>query len=401
MKKLQKQAIERYAEICRRYGNSLAGSDEFVRVFLTVMEKKLSVLRSDTVTSVPGVLKIMSLWAEDYEFFKYFKTYPQILPILVSLYNREKINVSIIAIVHKIFSNLLGITETTSKQDELEIEEYLEEEEEEDEQVAADNVVEEEEQRMEVEEEEPSVKKTVIRTMKVVNKSEEEKREEFASFLSTHFPELLKNLYVYLEFNLAPSALIKRNKQKKIDSLSLDLIEFISRKVSSSISSFSLEDELAGKYLHYFSKFLDASNMKKLKDIASRAGDAEKELQAEQSTVPIRFQKKQGHNSKNAVNVFEKQQLFSKVLSISSNFLKLNSDNSPFYKYFISILPFANTEEFKKHSVACVTSLNLPFIDADLTSILNNMTVFDRSMKLTLNYDKFLDAVFKVAAVSS
>lgn len=81
--------------------------------------------------------------------------------------------------------------------------------------------------------------------------------------MATHFQELLKNLYIYLEFNLAPSSLVKRNKSKKIDSLCLSLIDFISGKIS------SIESELATNYLNYFSKFLDAAQVKKLKDVAS------------------------------------------------------------------------------------------------------------------------------------
>lgn len=86
--------------------------------------------------------------------------------------------------------------------------------------------------------------------------------------MSTHFAELLRNLYVYLEFNLAPSALVKRNKSKKIDSLSLTLIDHISGKIE------SIETSLAVNYLNYFSKFLDAASVKKLKDVASKSAEA-------------------------------------------------------------------------------------------------------------------------------
>jgi len=69
-------------------------------------------------------------------------------------------------------------------------------------------------------------------------------------------------MYSYLEFNLSPSALIKRSKQKRLDSLSLLLISFISSKVQ------VLDEKLSLLYINYFTRFLDAANVKKLKDVA-------------------------------------------------------------------------------------------------------------------------------------
>jgi hypothetical protein len=86
--------------------------------------------------------------------------------------------------------------------------------------------------------------------------------------MATHFTELLKSLYTYLEFNLAPSDLIKKNKTKKIDSLCLSLIDHISGRVT------SIESSLAVNFLNYFSKFLDAASVKKLKDVAAKTADA-------------------------------------------------------------------------------------------------------------------------------
>jgi len=75
VKRLQKQGIERYTEICRRYSTELPSSEEYAKMFLQIMNAKMVSLRQDTVTSVPGVLKIIAVWASDANFFYYFKIY--------------------------------------------------------------------------------------------------------------------------------------------------------------------------------------------------------------------------------------------------------------------------------------------------------------------------------------
>lgn len=54
-----------------------------------------------------------------------------------------------------------------------------------------------------------------------MSQEEKEEKTNLKAYMTEQYPEMLKNLYVYLECNLAPSQLIKRNKQKKIDSMCL------------------------------------------------------------------------------------------------------------------------------------------------------------------------------------
>ncbi|KAL4488796.1 hypothetical protein ABPG72_016449 [Tetrahymena utriculariae] len=389
VKKLQKQALERYSEICRRYRNQLSGTKDFVENFLQIMDNKIQMLRQDTVTSVPGVLKIMSIWSQDSQFYEYFLKYEYIVPILISLYNREKINVQIIQLVHNIFSQLLGIQSGIEKKHSPE-EDMEEEEEEEEENADVDDEQEiesEELDEMDVEEEEQfdeknnkqlKITKSILKTTKVVSVTDQNMKQKISEYMKQHYNSLLESMYSYLEYNLAPSQMIKRNKQKKIDSLSLEIIDHISANVQ------SIEENLSLKYLNYFIKFLDAANIKKLKDVAS---------------TPSTSNSEENGNKKGKTRLQElgdKFDIFYKVLSINNNFLRLNKDNTPFYKPFISILPFTQSEEFKKLAVKCVTSLKLPFHNDQIIEVLQNMSIYERSIKQTLNYDKFLDAVYKV-----
>lgn len=43
-----------------------------------------------------------------------------------------------------------------------------------------------------------------------------------------------------------------------------------------------------------------------------------------------------------------------------------------------------------------MAALKVPFIGEEMVDVLSSMSVFERSMKQTLSYDKFLDAVYKV-----
>ena len=138
------------------------------------MNDKITGLKKETVTSVPGVLKMINIWSEDSSFFVFFMKYDYIVDILISLYSREKINLKVIQILHKIFFNLLNIHENVNL-----IEDF----------------------------------------------------PEFPCFFEKYYQKILQNIYIYLEFNLAPSNLLKKNKQKKIDSSSLEIVYFISSRV--------------------------------------------------------------------------------------------------------------------------------------------------------------------------
>lgn len=68
-------------------------------------------------------------------------------------------------------------------------------------------------------------------------------------------------------------------------------------------------------YINYFTKFLDAANIKKLKDIAQKPSNEES---AEHFKGKGKFK---------GGDINDKFAIFYKVLSINNNFLSINNDN--------------------------------------------------------------------------